>query len=127
MILAALYAIRFVVLKLFLKKNNFDIATANNGEQALKIALADNPDVVITDIQMPKMTGQELCENLIKNCPNPDRLLIVMTSRTDHELRNWAKSFEHMQFLEKPLSPRRLVAFLRDYFSNETETKELPI
>ena len=109
------------VLKLFLKKNGFEVITANNGEQGLKMVLSDKPDVVITDIQMPKMSGQDLCDRLLKESPDIDRRLIVMTSRTDSELRDWAKSFDQLDFLEKPLSPRRLVALLRSYFPINAE------
>ncbi len=113
------------VLKLFLKKNGYEVITANNGEQALKKVISDNPDVVITDIQMPRMSGQDLCDRLQKELPDPDRRIIVMTSRTDNDLRIWAKNFNKLEFLEKPLSPRRLVARLRSYFNTVPESTEL--
>jgi len=113
------------VLKLFLKKNGYEVTTANNGEQALKKVISDNPDVVITDIQMPRMSGQDLCNFLQKEIPDPDRRIIVMTSRTDNELRSWAKNFNNLEFLEKPLSPRRLVARLRSYFETASESTEI--
>lgn len=106
------------VLKVFLEKNNYDVISASNGLEALQNLNMTDPDVIITDVQMPKMTGQELCEKIRADSANAHCRLIVMTSRTDNELRTWAKSFENLEFLEKPLSPRRLVAYLRDYFNS---------
>ncbi len=115
------------VLKLFLNKNGYTVITANNGEQALKLVANENPDVLITDIQMPRMSGQELCDTLEKESPNPHRRIIVMTSRTDRELRVWAENFSRLEFLEKPLSPRRLVTLLRSYFNSEPEPRAMSV
>ena len=106
------------VLSLFLKKNGYEIHSANNGQQALDKLVENNPDFIITDIQMPKMTGQDLCETVNLKFPDPNRQFIVMTSRTDSELRAWANSHENIIFMEKPLSPRKLVAKLRELSSN---------
>ena len=67
------------VLKLFLDKNGYQVSVANNGEQALAKVTTDNPDVVITDIQMPRMSGQELCNKINEGCTSSKPYMIIMT------------------------------------------------
>ncbi len=111
------------VLKHFLDKNGYAVTMVNNGLQALDEIASSQPDVVITDVQMPKMTGQELCEKVIEQYPGNGPHMIVMTSRTDQGLREWVKDKPNLEFLEKPLSPRMLVSRLREYFES-TELAE---
>ena len=96
------------VIKQYLERRGLDVVSAANGKQALELFEKSRPDIIITDIQMPVMTGQELCEKLIRRYAQQLPHIFVMTSRTDKELRTWAELFPNIQFLEKPLSLRRL-------------------
>ncbi|NKB35823.1 MAG: response regulator [Gammaproteobacteria bacterium] len=109
------------VLKIFLDKNGYQVAVAHNGEQAMASINNQMPDIVITDIQMPKMTGQELCEKIAIQYKDSAPHLIIMTSRTDAQLREWAEQNSGIEFLEKPLSPRKLVNHLRQLFEEMEE------
>ena len=115
------------VLKLFLDKNGYQVSVANNGEQALAKVTTDNPDVVITDIQMPRMNGQELCNKINESCTSSKPHMIIMTSRTDRELRDWVNKVPNLEFLEKPLSPRKLVNQLRNHFEKIDIHREILI
>lgn len=115
------------VLKLFLDKSGYQVSVANNGEQALAKVTTDNPDVVITDIQMPRMTGQELCNKINESCTSSKPYMIIMTSRTDRELRDWVNKVPNLEFLEKPLSPRKLVNQLRNHFEQIDMHREILI
>lgn len=105
------------VLKLTLEREGYGVAAVGNGEQALQQIRSAHPDVLITDIQMPRMTGRELCQAIEAEWPQRRFTIIVMTSMTEREQREWVASLKNIQFLEKPLSPRRLVAFLHEHFS----------
>lgn len=97
------------VLKRTLGKGGYAIETANNGAMALKKILADKPDLLITDMQMPKMNGQDLCNAVRERYPEGDIRIIVVTARTDRELRTWAEDYDNLVFMEKPVSPRKLL------------------
>ncbi|MDO7597653.1 MAG: response regulator [Pseudomonadota bacterium] len=104
------------VLKTFLERKGFSVFSAHNGQQALDVYKKSQPHVVITDIQMPIMSGQALCEQLLHDYTHDTAKLIVVTSRTDIALRSWAKSYPMIDFIEKPLSMRRLVSKLDEFF-----------
>jgi CheY-like chemotaxis protein len=107
------------VLKLTLEREGYGVSAVGNGEQALEHIRSAHPDVLITDIQMPRMTGRQLCQTIEAEWPDRRFTIIVMTSMTEREQREWVASMNNIQFLEKPLSPRRLVAFLHEHFTQD--------
>ncbi len=107
------------VLKLNLEVEGYTVDSANNGHEALKKIAEHEPDVLITDIQMPGMSGQELCQHIQATMPARKFLILVMTSTTERDQRDWVKTMTHLEFLEKPLSPRKLITQLKQYFANE--------
>ena len=110
-----------MLLKQFLERAGYQVDTAMNGEQGLSRITQQMPDIVVTDVQMPKMGGLEFCERLIKQHPYLCKLVIIMTSRTDREIRIWADGHEFAEIMEKPVSMRRLVLRLDDYFSTQAD------
>ena len=112
------------VLKHFLTGAGFSVSEAHNGEAALKAVAESPPDVVLTDVQMPRLNGQDLCNELANRFPDPARLVIVMTSRTDPELRKWAAALDNAQFVEKPDSPRGIVDRITAHFEHSGARQE---
>jgi CheY-like chemotaxis protein len=108
------------VLKLSLERAGYQVEWANNGKLALERLHADPPDVLITDIQMPIMTGKELCARIEAELPQRDFLIFVVTSRTEVEHREWSSKMHNLMFLEKPVSMRNLIAKLDEYFTWST-------
>ena len=104
------------VVKLFLERAGYKVDTASNGQEALDAILLDPPDVLLTDINMPRMTGQELCAELQKQLPERKFPIFVMTSMTDRENRDWTQNIPNSSLLEKPVSMRMLLADLSRRF-----------
>lgn len=104
------------VLKMSLEKEGYEVDTCANGMEALARIERQPPDILITDIQMPLMTGEELCRHIDEYMPNRDFLIFVLTSRTEIEHREWSRNVRNLLFLEKPVSIRNLVDKLEAYF-----------
>lgn len=102
----------------FLLNAGYDVESAVNGEDALNCIAGAVPDVIITDIKMPRMNGKSLCEALDEQYPDRIGLRIVMTSQTELELRDWAETKPNVELMEKPVSPRRLVMRVNQYFNS---------
>ncbi|SJM93373.1 putative Response regulator receiver protein [Crenothrix polyspora] len=105
-----------LLLKQFLERAGYSVSTALNGEQALACLAEQIPDVLITDVQMPKMSGLELCETIAGRYPEFGPFIILMTSRTDRDIRLWVEQHSQIMLMEKPLSMRRLALQLSQHF-----------
>jgi CheY-like chemotaxis protein len=109
------------VLSLTLERAGYRVESAPNGEVALQRVLQCDVDAVVTDVQMPRMNGQELCERIQENLPGRDLPIYIMTSLVDQDVRDWARHVPNIEFLEKPLSPRLLVRTLDNRLSGNGE------
>ncbi len=109
-----------MLLKQFLERAGYQVKTVLNGEQALAQINMEIPDVIITDVQMPKMNGIQMCEIIKRDMPAISSLIIMMTSRTDSEIRVWNQHYSEVELMEKPLSMRRLASRLSGYFDSMT-------
>jgi CheY-like chemotaxis protein len=106
------------VVKFFLERAGYKVDTASNGQEALDSILLDPPDVLLTDINMPRMSGQQLCMELQQRLPGRKFPIFVMTSMTDRENRDWTEKIPNVALLEKPLSMRVLIADLAERFAS---------
>lgn len=104
------------VLRLALEKAGYSVTKANNGEEALERIREQTPDVVITDIEMPRLDGEGLCRRIAEEMPGRQFPIFVVTSLTAVEHRRWSAEMKNLHFLEKPISARRLLSSLSEYF-----------
>ena len=96
------------VMRLALEKEGYQVDVAVNGEDALAKIAASCPDLMITDIEMPRMTGRELCAHIQKTMPDRQFPIFVSTSLTALEHREWSNEIDNLSFLEKLISIRKL-------------------
>ena len=105
------------VLKLMLERAGYAVESEPNGEAALARLHKAQPDVLITDLQMPRMNGRELCERIQTEMPERRFLIFILTSRTEVEHREWSARLHNVLFLEKPVSIHKLLAMLNAHFA----------
>lgn len=108
------------VLKMILEKHQYQVQTVANGLLAKQAIEASQPDVLITDIHMPKMDGKALCEWIDNEIEERHFPIFVLTSRTEIELREWSQTMGQLHFLEKPVSGRQLLQQLDEHFGSST-------
>jgi CheY-like chemotaxis protein len=102
-----IHIVQVVAIKL--RNNGFDVITCENGAQALEIASNEKPDVIVTDFQMPVMTGLELVENLRKQ-PDTAEIPVVMLTARGFAIEDRQKEELNISAcLSKPFSPRELL------------------
>ena len=112
------------ILKLSLIKAGYEVTDAANGLQAINNISQAHPDVLITDIDMPRMNGKELCMHIEKTLPERRFIIFVLTSRADNEHRIWTSNIHNLVFLEKPVSIRKLIARLHEHFTDLAHNEE---
>ena len=69
-------------------QGRYDVITASNGQEALSLAVEQQPDLVLTDIVMPGMTGIELCRRLKTEPQTAQIAVILLTAQQSSGLRN---------------------------------------
>lgn len=89
----------------------YQVATAEDGEVALRHIRTDRPDIVVTDILMPNLDGFQLCR-AIKTDPDLAGIVVVFYtgSYTDPKDREFGMGLGASAYLVKPLDPRELLA-----------------
>jgi len=92
-----------------LRNNGFDVITAESGTKALELARSEKPDVIITDFQMPGMSGVELVQNLRKIPETTSTAVVMLTARGFAISDEQRKELEISECVSKPFSPRELL------------------
>ena len=111
------------VIELKLKRQGYQVVTASNGADGLEVTERLKPDVVLTDLNMPKMDGETFCRFTNPSKKEKTFLTIVLTARINPEDQIWLAEMENTLFLEKPFSPSRLIACLTEYFTTGSERR----
>ncbi len=97
-----------------LKYAGYDIVTANNGEEAVQLTKQELPDLVITDVRMPKMTGYEACKQ-IKADPATQHIPVVFLSAKGQEAEvQTGLDSGADEYLLKPFAPDQLTRKVAD-------------
>lgn len=107
------------VLRMALEQSGYLVDDAANGIQAMEYLGRQNPDLVITDIDMPRMDGKQLCMEISRTFPGRTFRIYVLTARAEREHRQWAKEIPNLEFMEKPVSIRKLLSELDVFFEHE--------
>ena len=107
-----IHIIHVVAIKL--RNNGYEIISAENGSEAFELACREKPDIVVTDFQMPVMTGIELVEKLRKNEQTKDMPVIMLTARSFAIENERKQSLQISEFLSKPFSPKELLRSIED-------------
>ena len=91
----------------YLAREGFAVELAHNGEDALRVAKAASPDVVVVDVMMPGIDGVEVCRRLRTFT---DAYVLMLTARAEEVDTLIGLSVGADDYLTKPFSPRELVA-----------------
>lgn len=105
------------VLRLGIEDAGYEVDTASNGSECLVKLCEGHPDFLVTDIDMPRMSGKELCLAIEEQFPDRSFPIVVLTSRTEMEHRDWTRAIENLTFMEKPVSVRRLLSHIGSCFA----------
>jgi two-component system chemotaxis response regulator CheY len=101
------------MLMLTLSDAGFDVLQAVDGQDGLDVLGDDRVDVIITDINMPRMDGYEVIRQLRKNSVHKATPILVLTTESDVDKRNLARDAGATGWMVKPFDPERLIATVR--------------
>jgi len=94
------------IVRAYLEKEGYGVSLAETGKVALK-SLKESPDLVILDLMLPDMRGEELCKIIRESSDVP---VIMLTAKSSEEDRIKGLGIGADDYVIKPFSPRELVA-----------------
>src|SRR5690625_5097673 len=95
------------ILKFNLEKEGYEVIVAYDGEEAIELALKEEPDLILLDIMLPKKDGNEVCREIRKTHQMPIIMLTAKDSEIDKVL---GLELGADDYVTKPFSTRELIA-----------------
>jgi chemosensory pili system protein ChpA (sensor histidine kinase/response regulator) len=96
-----------------LKLSGYNVLTAKDGKEGFEMFSLNEPDLVITDVEMPRMDGFELLRSIRQGVSMPDIPVIIITSRTAQRHRSHAESLKASAYLGKPYKDDELLECIK--------------
>jgi two-component system alkaline phosphatase synthesis response regulator PhoP len=93
-----------------LRKEEFQVFTASNGSDAIKLALEINPHLILLDVMMPEMDGIETCESIRRNEKLKNVLIAFLTARGEDYSQIAGFDAGGDDYITKPIKPKVLVS-----------------
>lgn len=117
-----------------LRKEGFQVYTANNGKQAITMAEEIHPHLILLDVMMPEMDGIETCEELRKHTTLSNTLIAFLTARGEDYSQIAGFDAGGDDYITKPIKPKVLISRVKallkrvDFgISKDTEGAESPV
>lgn len=95
------------ILRFNLKKEGYKVLEAYDGEEAVRIALDSNPDLILLDVMLPKMDGYTVCRKLRERLSTP---ILMITAREEEVDKVLGLALGADDYITKPFSIRELMA-----------------
>lgn len=94
-------------LKINLLRNNFEVIEADNGEDGIKKAIEENPDIAILDVMLPGIDGFQVCNKLRNEYPNMG--IIMLTAKGQDMDKIMGLEYGADDYIVKPFNPLEVV------------------
>ncbi len=103
------------ILVFMLRRLNYEVIEATNGQEAIDRAISDGPDIIIMDLGLPGMNGIETSAKLKENPKTAPIPIIAHTAWDEHEFKRKALEAGMVEYLSKPTDPRTLRRVLEKF------------
>ncbi len=107
------------VVKSYLEHSGYEVYTAFNGNQAMAVFERIDPALIILDLMLPDISGEDICKNIRKKSGVP---IIMLTAKVDEEYILKGLEIGADDYILKPFSPRQLVARVAAVLRRASET-----
>lgn len=95
---------------LYLEREGYEVATAEDGVRALEVAREHDPHLVVLDLMLPRLDGLEVCRRLRETSATA---IVMVTARSTEEDKLSGLDLGADDYVTKPFSPRELMARIR--------------
>ncbi len=112
------------ILNYNLKKEGYEVETADDGIKALKVANRFHPDVILLDIMMPNQDGVETCRQIREIPELKNAFIIFLTARAEEYSEVAAFDVGADDYITKPIKPRALMSRIAALFRRESKKEQ---
>ena len=112
------------LLRLYLQKEGYDTLIANDGAEAVKIALKETPDLILLDIMLPSLDGWQVCREIRKTLETP---IIMITAKGEVFDKILGLELGADDYVTKPFDTKEVVARVKAVLrrSNDKQKKQI--
>lgn len=111
------------LLRLNLTQENFEVIQAFDGGEGLSLAQESSPDLIILDINLPKISGIELCRQLKSNPALRHIPILILTVRKEEVDRIIGFELGADDYVTKPFSPRELILRMKAILRRQAKSQ----
>ncbi len=111
-------------LELNLKKEGYKVLKAETGEEAIKIAVRDAPDLILLDVMLPGMSGLDVCRDLRQKSQGMP--IIMLTAKGDEVDKVLGLEMGADDYVTKPFGVRELLARIRVCLRRDAPQTQMP-
>lgn len=104
---------------------DFRVLVARDGEEGLKLAVDHWPDLILTDLMMPKMNGLQLCNSIKTNILTCHIPVVILTAKSDEDTNIVGLETGADKFIAKPFSTRLLIAQVKNLLEERKQLKSI--
>ena len=101
--------------KMRLEANNYDVIAAYDGEEGLDKAQKENPDIILLDIQMPRMDGYQTLKKLREDSRTESIPVIMLTAKSQAVDVSQAAGLGANDYIVKPFDPQTLMQKIKEH------------
>ncbi len=98
------------LVKAYLEQAGFQVATASDGQEGLIVFRHEKPDLVVLDLNLPRIDGLDVCRTIRRESDTP---VVMLTARVEEQDRLIGLELGADDYIVKPFSPREVVARVR--------------
>ena len=110
-----------ISLEFLMKKANYDVRVARDGQEALRAVEERVPDLVLLDVMMPKLDGFSVCQTIRDNPDWKDVRIVILTARGRDIEREKGLALGADDYITKPFSTREVVERVRQYLGQASD------
>lgn len=111
------------VVKSYLEREGYEVLEANSGKDALRLSESQNPALIVLDLMLPDLSGEEVCKTIRSKSRVP---IIILTAKIEEESILEGFSIGADDYVTKPFSPKQLLARITAVM-RRTEEELIPL
>ncbi|HLS23872.1 MAG TPA: response regulator transcription factor [Pseudogracilibacillus sp.] len=112
------------LIRLYVTKQQYTVIEAADGEEAKQLFLQHKPDLIILDLMLPKVSGEQFCKWVREDLGNQDIPIIMLSAKTQIEDRIEGLSLGADLYLTKPFHPEELIAYIETTFRRRNQQRK---